>query len=184
MRSFLAIVLLVCCLAEVSGQVASSLSGSAATEQVGSRAEAPPASQAADSASAADKASRPVIELEHLKVLELSEQEGIDWRRDWWKYLLMALVTMLCLLLLVHITNIILRVIGVFICIGGGILGAILLSPLLSGWLPEFIPAKLAELVSPEVICLLLGALCGYAIAALVLAILRKPARKEQKKHA
>ena len=93
MRSFLAIVLLVCCLAEVSGQVASSLSGSAATEQVGSRAEAPPASQAADSASAADKASRPVIELEHLKVLELSEQEGIDWRRDWWKYLLMALVT-------------------------------------------------------------------------------------------
>lgn len=164
--------------------MSSSLPRSAAVEQSGGRAEDSPAALATDSASAADQVSRPVLDLEHLQVLELSDQEGIDWRRDWWKYLLMALTAALCLLLLVHITKVILRVIGVFICIGGGILGTMLVTPMLSGWLPAFIPAKLTELVSPEVLCLLLGALCGYAIAALVLAILRKPARKDQKTHA
>ena len=176
MRRFLIILMFFCCLASASGQNTAP-SAPAASEEESS-------SSAIQGDVAPTNFRRPALDLDHLRVLELSEQEGLDWRRDWWKYLLMTLSGALCLLLLVHITNLLLRVIGVFICISGGILGAILIAPRLNGWLPQLIPEDVAAVIKPELICLLLGGLCGYILAAAVLALIRKPARKEQKKNA
>ncbi|NLZ59682.1 MAG: hypothetical protein GX901_03365, partial [Lentisphaerae bacterium] len=41
-------------------------------------------------------AGRPVLDLEQLRLLEL-DRGAFNWRQDWWKYLLMASLFLLCL---------------------------------------------------------------------------------------
>lgn len=183
MGKFLTILLLSCCFLPVPRGQALPFFAKANSAESAAVSEGIALPESADSAVDSGPAApgRLALNLERLQVLELSDQDGLDWRRDWWKYLTMALVGAICLLLVVHITNLILRIVGVFICVGSGVLGAIFVSPMLTGWLPQMMPAELSARVSPDVICLFLGALCGYALAATILAILRKPAQRKKK---
>ncbi|MFA6931466.1 MAG: hypothetical protein WCT05_14165, partial [Lentisphaeria bacterium] len=54
----------------------------------------------------------PAIDWQQLKILEL-DQEGINWQQDWWKYLLMMLLGLLCLCLVVYLTKVLFWLFGV-----------------------------------------------------------------------
>ena len=124
--------------------------------------------------------SRPVLDLEQLRVLEL-DQEGINWRQDWWKYLLMLLSSLLCLCLVVYLTKVLFWFFGVLICLGSALAGGIFLDVLFIPWLPPLLSATVTNLVSASLICHILGGLLGYAIAACLLAILFRPLKQKQK---
>jgi hypothetical protein len=149
-------------------EVESSLNSSASLTNDGSELSSSPAP------------SRPVLDLEQLRVLEL-DQEGINWRQDWWKYLLMLLSSLLCLCLIVYLTKVLFWFFGVLICLGSALAGGIFLDVLFIPWLPPLLPETVTSLVSASLICHILGGLLGYAIAACLLAILFRPMKQKQK---
>ena len=124
--------------------------------------------------------SRPVLDLEQLRVLEL-DQEGINWRQDWWKYLLMLLSSLLCLCLIVYLTKVLFWFFGVLICLGSALAGGIFLDVLFIPWLPPLLPETVTSLVSFSFFFLIFCGLLGYAIAACLLAILFRPMKQKRK---
>lgn len=126
------------------------------------------------------QSTRPTIDWQQLKILELDE-DGINWQQDWWKYLLMLLLGLLCLCLVVYLTKVLFWLFGVLVCLGSGIAGGIFLEALFSPWLPPLLPASVTELVSASLICHILGGLLGYGLAACCLGILLKPLKTKKK---
>lgn len=124
--------------------------------------------------------SRPVVDLEQLRVLEL-DQDGVNLRQDWWKYLLMLLSGLLCLCLVVYLTKVLFWLFGVLVCLGSGLAGGIFLDSLFTPWLPGLLPEAVTSLVSASLISHILGGLLGYGAAACLLAILFKPLKQKRK---
>lgn len=124
--------------------------------------------------------SRPVVDLEQFSFLELDE-EGVNWRQDWWKYLLMLLISLLCLCLVVYLTKLLFWFFGVLVCLGASLAGGLFLDRLFTPWLPSLLPEALTELLTASLICHILGGILGYGIAACLLAILFKPLKVKKK---
>ncbi len=123
---------------------------------------------------------RPVVDLEQFRVLEL-DQDGINWRQDWWKYLLMLLSGLICLCLIVYLSKVLFWLFGVLVCLGSGFAGGIFLHALFTPWLPALLPEAVTELVTASLICHILGGLLGYGAAACLLTILVKPLKQKRK---
>jgi|GEM_PF-2644237 hypothetical protein len=126
-------------------------------------------------------AGRPVLDLEQLRLLEL-DRGAFNWRQDWWKYLLMASLFLLCLCLVVYLTKLLFWLFGVLVCLGSALAAGLLLSGLFRPWLPPLLPGALTAFLPAEFICHLLAGCLGYALAACVLTLISKPLRRKTKK--
>ena len=105
------------------------------------------------------------------KELEFSE-EGFNWHRDWWKYLALAIGSLLVLYFGLRITKMILRLAIFLLCIVAGVLGAICLEPLLSPWLSPKMPETLTRYMTSQHLGYALGFLICYLLATLILSFL------------
>lgn len=119
---------------------------------------------------------RPVLDLEQLHLLELDESQPVNWKRDWWKYMLMAVLGLTCLCLLAYLTRMLLQLLAVIGCIGAGVAGAIGAADGLGAILAARLPGRLAGVVEPRLLGGAAGFLVGYLVAALLFSLLRKPA--------
>lgn len=124
---------------------------------------------------------RPVLDLEQLHLLELDESQPVNWKRDWWKYMLMAVLGLTCLCLLAYLTRMLLQLLAVVGCIGAGVAGAIGGADGLGAMLAERLPGRLVALVEPRLLGGAAGFLAGYLVAALLFSLLRKPAGNASK---
>ncbi|MBR4674358.1 MAG: hypothetical protein IKP00_07835 [Victivallales bacterium] len=105
------------------------------------------------------------------KELEFSE-EGFNWQKDWWKYLALAIGSLLVLYFGIRITKMILRLIVFLLCVGAGFLGAICLEPLLSPWLSPRMPEGLTRFMTSQHAGYALGFLICYLVATLVISFI------------
>lgn len=124
---------------------------------------------------------RPVLDLEQLHLLELDESRPVNWKRDWWKYMLMAVMGLTCLCLLAYLTRMLLQLLAVVGCIGAGMAGAIVAADGLGGMLTEWLPERLVARVEPRLLGGGAGFLVGYLVAVLLFSLLRKPAGNASK---
>lgn len=101
--------------------------------------------------------------------------ETISWQQDWWKILVIAFAALLFIFLLVKLTLYILRMVGVLLCIAFGVVGAYISIVLLNAPLARQLPEN-AQRFAP-VAAAIIGFLVCYLIGALVMAIVRRPAK-------
>ena len=100
---------------------------------------------------------------------------GFDWHTDWWKALLIAIGGLLCLLLALRVSMLIMKLVGVMLCILVGITGGFLGRQLLTGQIEEMLPESLGN-CAPW-FAAILGFMVFYLIAAFLLYLIRKPAQ-------
>ena len=131
----------------------------------------PPAETAADST---QNPLDHLQKLEALKNLEFTGQ-GLDWRRDWWKYLILALGSLTILYFGLHITRMICRLAVFALCVGLGIIGSLLLEPRLAPLLANHLPADAARLFSAHHVGYVIGFLVSFGLATMILNWLPKP---------
>lgn len=119
---------------------------------------------------------RPVVDLGQLRILELDESEQINLKRDWWKYMLMAVLVLTCLCLLTYLTRMLLQLLAVIGCVGAGVVGALGGADSLGAILAACLPGRLTAVVDPRLLGGAAGFLLGYALAAVLFSLLKKPA--------
>ncbi len=112
--------------------------------------------------------------LEALKTLEFTGQ-GLDWRRDWWKYLILAFGSLAVLYFGLHITRMICRLAVFALCVGVGVIGSLLLEPRLAPLLANHLPADAARLFSAHHVGYVIGFLVSFGLATMILNWLPKP---------
>ncbi|HOG50036.1 MAG TPA: hypothetical protein PKY10_05565 [Lentisphaeria bacterium] len=112
--------------------------------------------------------------LEMLKTLEFTNQ-GFDWRRDWWKYLALALGSLTVLYFGLHITKMVCRLAVSVFCVGVGIIGALVLEPRLAPMLANYLPANAARLFSAHHVGYVIGFLVSFGLTTIILNWLPKP---------
>ena len=105
------------------------------------------------------------------KELEFSE-EGFNWQKDWWKYLALAIGSLLILYFGLRITKMVFRLIVFLLCVGAGFLGAICLEPLLSPWLSPRMPEGLTRFMTSQHAGYALGFLICYLVATLIISFI------------
>lgn len=125
-----------------------------------------PDAQAAPAAENASKGPNPIF-----KELEFSE-DGFNWQKDWWKYLALAIGSLLILYFGLRITKMLLRLIVFLLCVGAGFLGAVCLEPLLSPWLSPRMPEGLTRFMTSQHVGYALGFLICYLVATLIISLL------------
>ena len=113
---------------------------------------------------------------EAARALEFSE-EGFDWRRDWWKYMLLALGSLLVLYFGIRLTRMLYRLAVFAVCVLAGLLGSFFLEPLLSRFLENRLPERLAEVISYRQVGYVAGFLACYLVASIVVGLLPKRLR-------
>ncbi|MBO7742528.1 MAG: hypothetical protein J6S21_08245 [Victivallales bacterium] len=106
--------------------------------------------------------------------------DGIVWQSDWWKVLVLALGVLAVIYLTVRLGLYIARIIGVIICLAGatagGYVGGRLLGPMLAEKLPESIASGAPFLAGLGCFVII------YLAGMLLLALIRRPARKSEDK--
>lgn len=115
---------------------------------------------------------------ENIKMLELDEK-GFNWRRDWWKYMLMALSVVIVAYLTLKVTNMLFRTAIVMLCIAIGIVGSLLLAPVVTPWLANLLEGKLPAFLAPVYIAYALCFLLCYLIATAVTNAVGKPGKSK-----
>lgn len=115
--------------------------------------------------------------LEALKTLELTNQ-GFDWRRDWWRYLILIFGSLIILYFGLHITRLLCRLAVFALCVGVGILGAFLLAPRLAPLLAEHLPSQAANWFSAHHVGYAIGFLISFGLSNLILHWLPGPVRQ------
>ena len=105
------------------------------------------------------------------KDLEFSE-EGFNWQKDWWKYLALAIGSLLILYFGIRLTKMIFRLVVFLLCVGAGVLGAVCLEPLLSPWLSPRMPEGLTRFMTSQHAGYALGFLICYLVATLVISFI------------
>ncbi len=113
---------------------------------------------------------------EAARALEFSE-EGFNWRRDWWKYMLLALGSLLVLYFGIRLTRMLYRLAVFALCVLAGLLGSFFLEPLLSPLLENRLPERLAEVISYRQLGYVAGFLACYLVASIVVGLLPKRLR-------
>ncbi|MBQ7177717.1 MAG: CvpA family protein, partial [Victivallales bacterium] len=115
---------------------------------------------------------------ENIKMLELDEN-GFNWHRDWWKYVLMALSVVIVAYLTLKVTNMLFRTAIVMLCIGFGIVGSLLLAPVVTPWLANLLEGKLPAFLAPVYIAYALCFLVCYLIATAITNAVGKPGKSK-----
>lgn len=115
--------------------------------------------------------------LESLKTLEFTNQ-GFDWRRDWWKYLILALGSLVILYFGLHVTRLLCRLAVFALCVGVGVIGSLLLEPRLAPLLAQHLPSQAANLFSAHHVGYAIGFLVSFGLTNLVLHWLPGPVRQ------
>ena len=121
-------------------------------------------------AQTADDSSAPVPN-PIFKELEFSE-EGFNWHKDWWKYLALAIGSLLVLYYGLRITRMIFRLAIFLLCVAAGLLGAICLEPTLSPWLSPRMPEALTRYMTSHHLGYAIGFLVCYLLATLVISFI------------
>ncbi|MBQ4480769.1 MAG: hypothetical protein II943_09035 [Victivallales bacterium] len=104
--------------------------------------------------------------------------DGVDWHTDWWKILIISFATLLYVALLVRFSLYILRLVGVLVCVGIGVLGALVAKSLLTDYFAEWLPTSLNQYAS--VISALLGFLLCFGVSTFVMMLIRKAAQPQK----
>lgn len=115
---------------------------------------------------------------ENLKVLELDE-EGFNWRKDWWKYAIMALTVILLAYFTLKVTNLLLRTAIVTLCIVFGLIGSLILSPVIAPYLAQLLDGKLPSFLEPVYIAYALCFLVCYLLATALTNAVGSPRKKK-----
>ncbi|MBQ7650676.1 MAG: CvpA family protein [Victivallales bacterium] len=110
---------------------------------------------------------------EVFKALEMDEH-GFNWRKDWWKYLCMAVVGLLVVMCGIRLTKMLFRLVIFLICLFAGVLGACYIGPHLTPLLQPHIPEKALTFVNPELVGYAAGFVVAYLIVTIVMAFLPK----------
>ena len=101
------------------------------------------------------------------------DENGLNWRRDWWKVSLAALVAVLTLLLLLHAARIILKFVSLLICAILALIGAFFLQGITLPYIQEYAPQSLTNFISAEYLALfLLFIVCFCIVSIIALAML------------
>ncbi len=125
-----------------------------------------------DEQPASDAANAPASGAKQIfKELEFSE-EGFNWQKDWWKYLALAIGSLLILYFGIRVTKMIFKLIVFLLCVGAGFLGAICLEPLLSPWLSPRMPEALTRFMTSQHAGYALGFLICYLVATLIISFI------------
>ena len=115
---------------------------------------------------------------ENIKVLELDE-EGFNWRKDWWKYVIMALSVILLAYLALKVTNMLFRTVIVTLCIAFGLIGSLLASPVVTPLLERLLEGKLPAFLAPSYISYALCFLVCYLLATAITNYIIKPGKRK-----
>lgn len=109
------------------------------------------------------------------EVLTLSREDGIDFRRDWWKYSLMLVAAAVAGFYLIRAGAQLLRFVSLLLCVAFASFLAYLLGPPLEPWLAEhasFLDSPRCPLLYWSYFIVFLAA---YAVATVILRLLRRP---------
>lgn len=117
---------------------------------------------------------------ESLEQLEISEG-GFNWRKDWWKYLLIVLGSLLALFFAIRITNMLFRMIVFSSCLAIGGLGSLIFAPYLTPLVERILPENVSEKVRPGIISHAIVFFCAYFIALCLMHLVLKPMRNVKK---
>ena len=115
---------------------------------------------------------------ENLKVLEL-DKEGFNWNRDWWKYVLMALSVVIVAYLTLKVTNMLFRTAIVMLCIAFGLVGSLLLTPVVTPFMADFLEGKLPSFLAPIYIAYALCFLVCYLIVTAITNAVCRPGKSK-----
>lgn len=115
---------------------------------------------------------------DNLKVLELDEQ-GFNWKRDWWKYVLMALSVVIVAYLTLKVTNMLFRTAIVMLCIAFGLVGSLLLTPVVTPFMADFLEGKLPSFLAPIYIAYALCFLVCYLVATAITNAVGRPGKSK-----
>ena len=115
---------------------------------------------------------------ENLKVLELDE-DGFNWRKDWWKYAIMALTVILLAYFTLKVTNLLFRTAIVMLCIVFGLVGSLILSPVVAPYLALLLDGKLPSFLEPVYIAYALCFLVCYLLATALTNAVGCPRKKK-----
>jgi len=108
---------------------------------------------------------------EFFKNLEMDE-EGFNWRKDWWKYLCIVLVGLLVVVCGIRLTKMMFRLVIFLVCMVTGILGSFYIGPLVTPVLQPHIPEQVLKYVNPELVGYVAGFVLAYLIITIVIALL------------
>ena len=114
---------------------------------------------------------------ELFKALEMDEN-GFNWRKDWWKYLCIVLVGLLVVFCGIRLTKMLFRLVIFGVCVLTGILGAFWLGPMLTPVIQPHIPEQVLSFASPELVGYAAGFALAYLIITIVIAFLPKTVRE------
>ena len=110
------------------------------------------------------------------KALEMDEN-GFNWRKDWWKYLCIVIVGLLVVVCGIRLTKMLFRLVIFAVCVVTGILGAFWFGPMLTPVISPHIPESIQRYASPELVGYAAGFALAYLIVTIVIAILPKTVR-------
>ena len=99
--------------------------------------------------------------------------EQIDWHQDWWRLLIIGFAGLLFLYLLIRLALYLFRLLGVLLCLAFGALGAYIDVVLFTDRLAPHVPEQIRRFTPIAVG--MLGFTLFFAIAALIMRMIRKP---------
>ena len=109
-----------------------------------------------------------------LEALNFHEGE-FDWRKDWWKALLLTLGGLIAVTILMKIARQLLRYIVLGACLLAGSFGARYFAPPLTPWLESQLPPSLLNVLPSIYWSYIVTFLVCYILATIVLFILKRP---------
>ena len=150
--------------------------------RAGSTPNEDPAVTAAPTASAApanDHESTKPAPLEKLSAMDLEAlefgDEGFDWRHDWWKYLIMVFASLLALFLFLLLARMLFSLVLSLACLLISLLGSLILSPLFTSRLDQYISTPLFGVVTTRHLALGLSFVLCYMVTSLIMRLAYHP---------
>ena len=106
----------------------------------------------------------------------LNFHEGdFDWRKDWWKALLLTLGGLIAVTILMRIARQLFRYIVLTACLAAGSFGARYFAPPLTPWLESKLPPSLLNVLPSIYWSYIVTFLVCYILATIILFILKRP---------
>ncbi len=102
------------------------------------------------------------------------DEEGFNWRQDWWKYLTLLLGILMSLLLAIRLTKMLFRLFLFLLCLAVATGGAMGLQPLFLPWMQQIAPAWRIPGLRPEHLAYAVAFLVSYLIGTFLLGLLMK----------
>jgi len=109
-----------------------------------------------------------------LEALEFGD-EGFDWRHDWWKYLIMVFASLLALFLFLLLARMLFSLVLSLACLLISLLGSLILSPLFTSRLDQYISTPLFGVVTTRHLALGLSFVLCYMVTSLIMRLAYHP---------